>query len=45
MKILYNIDKNKNEVQIFCENFIKNNKDNCFLIIEGKKMTFAQYGN
>ena len=35
MTIIYNI--NKNEIQLFGEDFVKNNKDNCYLLIEGKK--------
>ena len=37
MKILYNIDKYENEIQLFGKNFVINNKDNCYLIIEGQK--------
>ena len=33
--ITYNI--NENEIKLFGEDFVKNNKDNCYLLIEGKK--------
>ena len=33
--IIYNIDKD--EIQLFGDEFIKNNKDKCFLLIEGNK--------
>ena len=48
--ITYNIDDIKNKTNIFGEDFIKNNKDNIELIIEGEKhelcknYTFKQYG-
>ena len=35
--IIYDI-KNKNYINIFGENFVKNNRNNCFLEIDGKKM-------
>ena len=38
MTIIYNIDKNKNHIYIFGEDFVKNNKNNCYLIINGKKI-------
>ena len=33
--IIYNIDGN--EIKLFDDNFVKNNKDNFYLLIEGKK--------
>ena len=35
MTIIYNIDGN--EIKLFDDNFVKNNKDNFYLLIEGKK--------
>ena len=44
MTIIYRIDKIKDEIQLFGEDksksngsFVKNNKDNCYLLIEGNK--------
>ena len=37
MTIIYNIDKNKNEIKLFNEKFVKNNKDNCYLLIDEKQ--------
>ena len=37
-EIIINYDiKDKNEIEIFSEDFVKNNKDNCRIIIEGKE--------
>ena len=33
MTIIYKIDKNQDEIRIFGEYFIENNKDNCILVI------------
>ena len=35
--IIYKIEKNKDKIKLFGENFVSNNKDNCYIIIEGKK--------
>ena len=35
MTIIYNIDKNNPKINIFGEDFVKNNKDKCKMIIEG----------
>ena len=37
MTIIYNIDKNNPKINIFGEDFVKNNKDKCKMIIEGHK--------
>ena len=37
MTIIYNIDKNKKEIRLFGEDFVKNNKDNCCILIDGQK--------
>ena len=37
---MYNI--NKNEIQLFGKDFVKNNKDNFNLIIEGRKNGLCQ---
>ena len=38
MTIIYNIDKNIKKLKIFGEDFVKNNKNNCHLLINGKKI-------
>ena len=38
MTIIYNIDKNQEKLKIFDDNFVKNNKNNCYLLINGKKI-------
>ena len=43
MTIIYNIDKNK--VKIFDVDFVKNNKNNCYLIINGKQRELCDYLN
>ena len=35
IKLIYNL-KNENKIKIFGKNFIKNNKDKCKIIIDGK---------
>ena len=35
MTIIYNIDNNNSKINIFGEDFVKNNKDKCKMIIEG----------
>ena len=35
--IMYKIEKEVEKIQIFGDNFVKNNKNNCYLLIEGKQ--------
>ena len=42
MTIIYNIDKEK-EIKIFDKDFIQNNKNNCYLIINDEKKEIAEY--
>ena len=42
MTIIYNI-KNENKIKIFHTDFIKNNKNNCYLIINGQKIELCEY--
>ena len=42
MTIIYNIDKNKKKLKIFGEDFVKNNKNNCYLLINGKKIDLCK---
>ena len=37
MTIIYNIDKNKDKIRLFGEDFVKDNKDNCYILIDGQK--------
>ena len=43
MAIIYNIDKKENSIKIFGEYFVKNNKNNCYLIINGKQRELCNY--
>ena len=44
MKIIYRIDnKNKNKIFILGKNFVQNNKNNCYIIIEGEKKELCEY--
>ena len=40
--IIYSIDK-KNNVKIFGSNFVKNNRDNCYLLIDRKRNELCDY--
>ena len=37
MTIIYKINKNEDKLKLFSQTFIKNNKENCYLIINGEK--------
>ena len=37
MTIIYNIEKDKKDIQLFGSEFVSNNKNNCYLLIDGKK--------
>ena len=41
--ILYKIDRNKNKIKLFGKHFIENNKDICYIIIEGEKYELKEY--
>ena len=43
MTIIYNIDKNEDSIRIFGKDFVKNNKNNCYLIINGKQRELCDY--
>ena len=36
--IIYNCDNTMNSIQLFGEEFVENNKDNCYLLINGKNI-------
>ena len=37
LTIIYKINKNDNKIKIFNDDFVKNNKDNCKIIVEDKE--------
>ena len=37
IQIIYNIEKNTEKKRLFGDNFVKNNKNNCYLLIDGKQ--------
>ena len=42
INIIYNI-KDKGEIKLFGEEFVKNNKKNCYLLINNKKKELCEY--
>ena len=45
MTIIYNIDKNQDKLFIFDETFVKNNKNKCYILVEGEKKELCIYLN
>ena len=45
MTIIYNIVENKNSIKIFGYDFVENNKNKCYLIINGKQRELCVYLN
>ena len=45
IKIKYNISENDNKVRIFGDSFVKNNKNICYIINNGKKYYLNNYFN
>ena len=45
MTIIYNIEKNKNKIKIFGSDFVKNNKNNCYILINGMKSELCESFN
>ena len=43
MTIIYNNKGNNYNLKIFAESFVKNNKENCYLIINNKKYDLCEY--
>ena len=43
--IIYNIDNNNNQIRIFGNNFVENNKDKCLIEVEGKRFPLIEYYN
>ena len=40
---IYKIDKSDDKIKIFGENFVKNNKDKCFMIYEDQQLEISEY--
>ena len=45
MTIIYNINSNQNLIKLFDNNFVKNNKDKCYLIIDNQKKELKEFHN
>ena len=45
MTINYNINNNQNIIKLFDNNFVKNNKDKCYLIINNEKKELKEFYN
>ena len=43
MTIIYKIEKYKDNIKLFGDVFVQNNKNNCYLLIEGQKYALCQY--
>ena len=43
MTVIYNINKNLNKIRIFDINFVKINKNKCYLLINGQKNELSEY--
>ena len=42
MTLIYLINKNDEKIRIFGENFVENNKNNCYLLIDGKQYVLCK---
>ena len=45
MTIIYKINGNMDNIRLFGDKFVLNNKDNCFLLIEGQKYELTEFYN
>ena len=45
IEMIYNIDKRKNDIKIFGEDFVNNNINNCKMLIEGKEYKLSEKFN
>ena len=45
IEIIYNIDKSEDNIKIFGEDFVKNNINNCQIVIEGKEYKLSESFN
>ena len=42
MTIIYKVDKGEDKIQIFDSDFVKNNKNNCYLLIDGQRYELCE---
>ena len=42
ISIIYNIKKNEEEIRIFGEEFVKNNNENCTVMIDNKEYNITE---
>ena len=45
MTLIYSIDYNKDSIRIFGKDFVENNKNNCYLIKDGKQKELCEWLN
>ena len=45
MTIIYKINKNTETIRLFGDKFVRNNKDNCYVLIEGQKFNLDEFYN
>ena len=43
MNIIYKINKNEKSIKLFDSKFVKNNKNNCFILINNKRCEICEY--
>ena len=43
MTLIYNVKHNMDKIRLFGEKFVKNNKNNCYLLIDGKQTELLEY--
>ena len=43
MTIIYNINRKEKQLKLFGKNFINNNKENCYIVINGEKSELQEY--
>ena len=41
--IIYNIKKNRDKIKLFGDEFVYNNKNNCFLLIDNKQYKLCEF--
>ena len=43
MTIIYNIPSHEDSIKLFGKRFIKNNRDNCYLLVDGQQKKLCEY--
>ena len=43
MTFIFEIKKNKDSIKLFGDDFVKNNINNCYLLIEGQENKLCEY--